>query len=59
MVHKVEVEIGTERLVLETGRLARQADGAVLAQSGETMVLAATVEASSSKRWTVILPLTR
>ncbi|OQY07545.1 MAG: polyribonucleotide nucleotidyltransferase [Planctomycetales bacterium 4572_13] len=44
-VHKVETEIGGKLLTLETGRIARQAHGAVIAQMGETMVLAAAVTA--------------
>ena len=44
-VHKVEKEIGGKLLTLETGRIARQAHGAVIAQMGETMVLAAAVTA--------------
>ncbi len=44
-VHKVETKIGGKLLTLETGRIARQAHGAVIAQMGETMVLAAAVTA--------------
>ncbi|MHC5180456.1 MAG: polyribonucleotide nucleotidyltransferase [Planctomycetota bacterium] len=44
-VHKVEKEIGGKLLSLETGRIARQAHGAVIAQMGETMVLASAVTA--------------
>src|SRR5690606_22632291 len=43
--HKVEIEWGGRPLVLETGKIARQADGAVLATYGETMVLATVVSA--------------
>ena len=38
-----EIEWGGKRLRLETGRMARQADGAVLATYGETTVLATAV----------------
>ena len=41
--HKVEVEWGGRPLILETGKIARQADGAVLATYGETVVLATVV----------------
>ena len=44
-VHKVETKIGGKLLTLETGRIARQAHGAVIARMGETMVLAAAVTA--------------
>ena len=39
-IHREEIEWGGRKLVLETGRIARQADGAVLATYGETVVLA-------------------
>ncbi|HOM61493.1 MAG TPA: polyribonucleotide nucleotidyltransferase [Anaerohalosphaeraceae bacterium] len=42
-IHRVEKEIGGKVLSLETGRIARQAHGAVVAQIGETMVLATVV----------------
>lgn len=44
-IFKVEKEIGGKLLTLETGRIARQAHGAVLAQMGQTIVLAAAVTA--------------
>ena len=40
---RVEIEWGGRKLSLETGRVARQADAAVLAQYGETSVLATVV----------------
>ena len=39
-IHREEIEWGGRKLVLETGRMARQADGAVVATYGETVVLA-------------------
>jgi len=39
-IHKEEIEWGGRTLTLETGRIARQADGAVLAKYGDTSVLA-------------------
>ena len=36
----VSVEIGGQEIVFETGKLAKQADGAVVVRSGDTMVLA-------------------
>ena len=44
-IHRVEKEIGGKTIILETGRIARQAHGAVVAQMGQTMVLAAAVTA--------------
>ena len=43
MVVKKEVEIGGRMLSLETGKLAKQADGAVMVRMGDTMVLATVV----------------
>ena len=39
MSHQVEVEIGGRKLTFETGKMARQADGAVVARYGDTVVL--------------------
>jgi polyribonucleotide nucleotidyltransferase len=46
---KVQKEIGGKVITLETGRIARQAHGAVIASCGETMVLAAVCAASAPK----------
>ena len=46
---KVEIQWGGKTLTLETGRVARQADGAVLATLGETVVLCAVTAAKSVK----------
>ncbi len=43
MEHRVECEIGGEKLVMSTGRIAKQADGAVMLQYGGTVVFAAAV----------------
>ena len=45
----VEIEWGDKTLKLETGRVARQADGAVIATLGETVVLCAVTAAKSVK----------
>ena len=42
-IKRKSIEWGGRKLTLETGRMARQADGAVLATYGETMVLATVV----------------
>ncbi|MDC4225674.1 MAG: hypothetical protein MPW15_15860 [Candidatus Manganitrophus sp.] len=57
MVHRVEAEIAGKKLILETGRMARQADGAVLVQYGESIVLATAV-ASKEPKDVDFLPLT-
>ncbi len=41
--HRVETEIGGRKFVFESGHMARQADGAVMASCGETLVLAACI----------------
>jgi len=56
--HSVELDWGGRKLTLETGRVARQADGAVLATYGETTVLAAVVAAKQPKEGIDFLPLT-
>src|SRR5438045_788605 len=55
---KVEIEWGGKTLTLETGRVARQADGAVLATYGETVVLCAVTAAKSVKQAQDFFPLT-
>src|SRR5438094_10245547 len=54
----VEIEWGGKTLKLETGRIARQADGAVLATLGETVVLCAVTAAKSVKQGQDFFPLT-
>jgi polyribonucleotide nucleotidyltransferase len=54
----VEIEWGGKTLKLETGRVARQADGAVLATLGETVVLCAVTAAKSVKQGQDFFPLT-
>src|ERR1700754_2219356 len=56
--HRIEIEWGGRPLVLETGRMARQADGAVLATYGETTVLATVVAAKQEKPGIDFFPLT-
>jgi polyribonucleotide nucleotidyltransferase len=57
-MHRVELDWGGRKLVLETGRVARQADGAVLATYGETTVLATVVAAKTPREGVDFLPLT-
>ena len=56
--HKVELNWGGQPLTLETGKMARQADGAVLATLGETVVLATVVSAKAPKAGIDFFPLT-
>jgi polyribonucleotide nucleotidyltransferase len=57
-VQREVLEWGGRRLVLETGKIARQADGAVLATYGDTTVLAAVVAAKTPKPGIDFMPLT-
>ena len=57
-VHREELEWAGRKLVLETGKIARQADAAVLASYGDTTVLATVVSAKSPKPGVDFFPLT-
>jgi polyribonucleotide nucleotidyltransferase len=57
-IKRKTIEWGGKTLTLETGRMARQADGAVLATYGETMVLATAVFAKQPKPGQDFFPLT-
>jgi len=57
-IHSVEIDWGGRPLRLETGKIARQADGAVLATYGETVVLATVVAAKTPREGVDFLPLT-
>src|SRR5213595_2187102 len=58
MSEKITVQVGDKQMVLETGKLAKQADGAVTVQMGETIVIVATVAATKAKEGQDFLPLT-
>lgn len=58
MATTVEVEIGGRRLVLETGVMAKQANGAVLARYVDTVVLSTAVSSKVPRENTDFLPLT-
>jgi polyribonucleotide nucleotidyltransferase len=57
MAHRIEKEFAGRKLVLETGRMARQADGAVLAQYGDTVVLVTAMAERKQSRFP-FFPLT-
>ncbi len=57
-IHRVEIDWGGRKLKLETGHMARQADAAVVAQYGDTTVLATVVGARSVKPGIDFFPLT-
>ncbi|HLA61982.1 MAG TPA: polyribonucleotide nucleotidyltransferase, partial [Nitrospiraceae bacterium] len=58
MVHTVEIEVAGRTLRLETGRVARQADGSIWASYGDTVVLATAVASQVAKAGIDFLPLT-
>ena len=51
-------EIGGKTISIETGRLARQADGAVVVKMGDTMIMATVVSAKEAKEDVDFMPLT-
>ena len=55
---KKEIVWGDRKLILETGKLARQADGAVLLTCGETSILATVVAAKEANPEIDFFPLT-
>src|SRR5438477_2297619 len=57
-IHRVQLDWGGRKLTLETGKVARQADGAVVATYGETKVLATVVAAKEPREGVDFLPLT-
>ncbi len=57
-IHKTELEWGGRKLILETGRMARQADGAVLVTYDETTVLATAVAEKEPRPGLDFFPLT-
>src|SRR6187549_2280918 len=54
----VSVEIGGQEITFETGKLAKQADGAVVVRSGDTMILATAVGRTESRPDADFFPLT-
>ena len=57
-ITKKEITWGDKKLTLETGRVARQADGAVMLTCGETVILATAVAAKQAKPDMDFFPLT-
>src|SRR4249920_2708644 len=57
-MHRRELTIGGKTLSIETGKLAKQADGAVIVRSGDTMVLVTACRAASAREGIDFLPLT-
>jgi len=58
MTHTVEIENNGSRMTIETGKVAKQADGAVVVRCGGSMVLATCVAAKGAKEAQDFFPLT-
>src|SRR6059036_2288025 len=58
MPDKISVQVGAKPIHIETGKLAKQADGAVSVQLGESIVVVAAVAATSAKPGQEFFPLT-
>ena len=58
MVERVSVLVGADELQFETGRIAKQAHGSVICQSGDTMVLSAVTIAPEAREETDFFPMT-
>ena len=56
-IFKEELELGGKKLILETGKIARQADGSIIATLGETVVIATVVGAKKVNPDTDYFPL--
>jgi len=58
MQHKVTAQIGANSISIETGKIAKLADGSVVVSCGETMVMASAVSATTIKEGQDFFPLT-
>ena len=56
-VYREEIELNGKKLILETGKIARQADGAIIATCGETVVISTVVGAKKVDPETDYFPL--
>ena len=58
MVHTVEIDLDGRKLSLETGKIAKQANGAVVVRSGDSVVLVTACSADEPKPGASFFPLT-
>jgi len=56
-IHKEEIELDDKKIILETGKIARQADGAIIATCGETVVISTVVGSKKVNPDTDYFPL--
>jgi len=58
MSEKITAQVGDKQIIIETGKIAKQADGAVTVQLGDTIVIVAAVAAVKAKEGQEFFPLT-
>src|SRR5919197_597285 len=58
MIHTVEIDLDGKKISLETGKIAKQANGAVVVRSGDSVVLATACAAEEPKAGAGFFPLT-
>lgn len=58
MVHTVEIDLHGKKITMETGKIAKQADGAVMIRSGDNMVLCTAVSNKKPREGANFFPLT-
>ncbi|HPP73672.1 MAG TPA: polyribonucleotide nucleotidyltransferase, partial [Armatimonadota bacterium] len=58
MTNKIEFELGGRTVAIETGKLAKQANGSVIVSCGDTVVLAAATMSDLPREGTDFFPLT-
>jgi len=58
MSHIVEVDLGGRKITLETGKVAKQANGAIVVRSGDSVVLVTACMAPEAKPGAGFFPLT-
>ena len=58
MIHQVSAQVGSNPIVIETGKLAKLADGAVTVRCGETILMVSAVSATKVKEGQDFFPLT-
>jgi polyribonucleotide nucleotidyltransferase len=58
MLHTVEIDLDGQKIILETGKIAKQANGAVVVRSGDTVVLVSACANEEPKAGAAFFPLT-
>src|ERR1700688_3090492 len=58
MLHSVEIDLDGQKITIETGKIAKQSNGAVVVRSGDSVVLVSAVSAEEPKTGASFFPLT-